>query len=161
MDETTTSATEAELVTEEAVGASEAEEASGPKQLRDALKREQEKSAKYRAQLMAQAYKEVGLNPEQGLGKAIAKEFDGEPTAEALATYAREEYGYEKAEAPENPVEPQIIAGQAVVDSVGDVSTSVEPTTQQEQLVAAEREKDHVTAGNIKAQQLRKLMTNR
>ena len=66
---------------------------SGPKQLRDALKRSQEENAELREILMQDAWAKVGLDPTQGLGKAIAKEYKGKPTAEALAEYAETEYG--------------------------------------------------------------------
>lgn len=82
----------------------------------------------------------IGLKPGEGLGKAIAKEYDGELTTEALATYARDEYGHDsgvttqvpqevqslevldqvlQTSVPVNPVEPPP-AGQEVIDKMDD-----------------------------------------
>ena len=92
MDEATTEATEQ---TEEVEG-------SGPKQLRDALKREKEKNARLTSIALGNAFKQVGLNPEKGLGKAIAKEYEGDPTAEGVAEYAKTEYDWEVPEGTVN-----------------------------------------------------------
>jgi len=82
----------------------------------------------------------IGLNVGEGLGKAIAKEYDGELTTEALATYARDEYGHDSAvttevpagvqslekldqalqtSVPVTPVEP-LPPGQEVIDKLDD-----------------------------------------
>lgn len=132
-------------------------EASGPKQLREALKRSQEEASGYRTQLMTSAYQDVGLNPETGLGKAIAKEYDGEPTAEALATYAKAEYGHVSEVAPENEKSAQIIAGQTVLDKVDAVSIHTTPKTEMEELHKAQADGDLTKQGQIKANQLGKM----
>ena len=152
-DQATTEVTEATETTEVTTTAPEA---GGPKELRDALAREKEKAHGYRVQLMVGAYKEIGLNPETGLGKAIAKEYDGEPTAEAIAEYAKTEYGYE-VELHENPQGAAIQQGQAKVDAVNTQGQSVAPGTESQALAEAQANKDYVTAGRIKAERLERL----
>lgn len=149
METTTEATTETTEVTE-------APEGSGPKELRDALAREKDKAHGYRVQLMVGAYKEIGLNPETGLGKAIAKEYDGDPTAEAIAEYAKTEYGYE-AEVHENPQGQAIKEGQKQVDAANQQSQSITPGTEAAALQEAQASKDYATAGAIKANQLERL----
>lgn len=132
-------------------------EASGPKQLREALKRSQEEASGYRTQLMSSAYQEVGLNPNEGLGKAIAKEYDGEPTSAALAEYAKTEYKYESEVTPENEKSTQIAAGQTVLDKVDAVSIHTTPKTEMEELAKAQSDGDLTKQGQIKANQLGKM----
>ena len=48
-----------------------------------------------RVNLMEGTFKEVGLDPTEGLGKAIAKEYEGDPNADDLRNYAIEEYSWE------------------------------------------------------------------
>lgn len=74
----------------------------GPKGLREALDRREaeltEKDAvinQLNSKLMASAFETAGLNPLEGLGKAVAKLYDGEPDAAAVATYAKDEFGWE------------------------------------------------------------------
>lgn len=141
----------------ETVEDSGTDEANGPKQLREALKRSQEREAQFRGQLMERAYTEAGLDPAKGLGKAIAKEYDGEPTTDALLAYAKEEYGHEPTVKPENDLQPEITKGQKVVDDVQTISSSQESSTDKERLKKAEAEGDLAVAGDIKAKQLRKL----
>ena len=126
----------------------------GPKELREALKRANEDRDKYKAQAMTTAYAEVGLDPDKGLGKAIAEMYDGEPTAEALAEFAAE-YGHEAPEV-ENPAQPAIDAGNQRLDDAHQASQSDEPKTQHEQAREAAAGGDLRTAGNIKADLLRK-----
>jgi hypothetical protein len=50
---------------------------SGPKQLREALKKSQAEVARLQSQAMTDAYAALGLDPEQGVGKAVAVTLDG------------------------------------------------------------------------------------
>lgn len=144
--------TETEPVTETT------EPSDGPKQLREALKTEKARTAKLTKQLMGQAYEDAGLDPEKGLGKAIAKEYKGDPTEEALLEYAKTEYDYEKPEAPDNPQAQTIADEQKKLDNVQTTSTSTAPLTDQDALQKASIDKDPVTAGRIKSDRLRALM---
>ncbi len=64
-------------------------------ELREALKREKALTAGYRGELMSTRLEAIGLNHTKGLGKAIAKEYDGDMTVEAVKAYAQTEYGHE------------------------------------------------------------------
>lgn len=133
----------------------ETAEVDGPKQLREALKRSNAENAKLTTQLMGRAYTEAGLDTSTGLGKAIAKEYKGEPDLESLLAYAKDEYGYEPQVTPENPLAPAINSEQQKLNTVTSQSTSVTPLNEQDALRQAEQSGDLRTAGNIKAARLR------
>jgi hypothetical protein len=107
---------------------------------------------------MGSAYEEAGLDPETGLGKAIAKEYKGDPTPAALLAFAKEEYDYEPTAAPDNPQAQTIQTEQQKLDSVTSVSTPVVPLTDQDAYRKASQDKDFVTMGKIKSDKLRSLM---
>jgi len=58
----------------EEVTESETPEGSGPKELREALKRSNEDRDKYKGMALQDAFSKVGLDTSKGLGKAISKE---------------------------------------------------------------------------------------
>ena len=127
----------------------------GPAQLRAALKREREANAGLRAGQMTQVYAAVDLDPATGLGKAIAKEYDGDMTVEALTAYANEEYGYVVPDAPTHPQAATIAAETARLDaaSQGAGSVPVAPTRGQE-IADAEAAGDFTTAMNLKGDRM-------
>jgi hypothetical protein len=133
-------------------------EGSGPKELREALKRSNEDRDKYKGMALQDAFSKVGLDTTKGLGKAISKEYEGDPTPEALAEYAETEYGWEAPEAPENEAAPQIDAGNEKLENVQKDSGSEEPKTSSEAITKATAEGNLVEAGRLKAAKLRKLM---
>ncbi len=111
--------------------------------------------AKQRTDILTPAYEKLNLNPENGLGKAIAKEYEGEASYEALAKYAKDEYGHEFT--PVDTTHPEaeaIVQGQAALDQVGQTAGSVVAPTQDDALAKAEAEGDYATTMAIKGQQL-------
>lgn len=131
---------------------------SGPKELRDALKREKAENKKLREIAMKDAWAKVGLDPATGLGKAIAKEYKGDPTAEALGQFAADEYGHNAPEGPENEQQPAIETGTVLQEQVQSESKPVVPNAPEETRRKAEAEGDWETAGRIKADKLRKML---
>ena len=133
------------------------------KGLRAKLEAEIAQKNKYKTQLMANAYDDLGLKADEGLGKAIAKEYDGEPTREALANYAKDEYGYEYVPpnvVEANPMAEAIAQEQAALDQVGSTAGSVVAPTEQELLAKAEAEGDVDTSFAIKANQVASFFQN-
>jgi len=129
------------------------------KGLRAQLEKTIAENRKLKAREMARSFDEIGLTPDKGLGKAIAKEYDGEISTEALLEYAKGEYGYEPPEREEQPpIAGQITQEQARLDTVGQAAGSVKTPTQAEILAKAEAEGDVNTSLNIKAQQLETMM---
>ena len=127
----------------------------GPVQLRARLKAVQAQNAELRAGQMAQVYAAVDLDPSTGLGKAIAKEYDGDMTVEALTAYAGDEYGYVVPEAPTNPQAQAIQTEQSRLDSAAQGAGSVPVAPTQGQAIAeAEQAGDFSTAMNLKGDQM-------
>ena len=111
--------------------------------------------AKQRTDILTPAYNQLGLDPTKELGKAIAKEYEGEASFDALAKYAKDEYGYEHT--PVDPANPQvevIAQAQAALDQVGQTAGSVVTPTQDEVLDKAEAEGDYRLTMAIKGRQL-------
>jgi hypothetical protein len=136
----------------------ELDDASGPKALRDALARskaetetEREKNAMLTNQLMADVWGKVGLNPEEGLGLAIAEQYNGAPTVEALGEFASK-YGHVIPQ-PETPADI-INNQQAVLDGASATAGSVPAPSDLNDLAKAEAEGDYLTAMAIKNRQL-------
>ena len=97
----------------------------------------------------------IGLDPTNQLGKAIAKEYDGEVSQEAIAAYAKEEYGYEKAAAESHPQAGIITEGHAQLDTISEGAGSVPVSpTESEALAKAEAEGDYQTTMAIKGAQV-------
>jgi len=127
-----------------------------------ATKAEQEVSAGYRTQLLDQSYKDLGLDPTKLVGKAIAEKYDGAATTEALAEFAKEEYGYEPEQVEELSQQAQNIAlGQAALDQVGQSAGSIVPPTEVDTLAKAEAEGDYATTMAIKGQQMADMLKPR
>jgi hypothetical protein len=128
---------------------------SGPiKQLRAAEKAAKAEASGYRTLLMKSAYAEIGLTSDNGLGKAIAKEYNGEPTTEALIKFAQDEYGYTKPVGEDHSEAQIIVAGQAALDQASEGSGSATPRATQDALAKAEAEGDNATRMAIKGKQV-------
>ena len=132
---------------------------SGPiKQLRAAEKAAREEATEFRTLLMEGAYSQVGLNPDEGLGKAIAKEYKGKPTATALAEFALEEYNYTAPAGQDHPQGAQIVTAQTQLDSAAIGAGSVALPTEADALAKAEAEGDTATTMAIKGAQVSRMM---
>jgi hypothetical protein len=131
---------------------------SGPSELREYAKRLKAENEVLRAKASVDVYAEVGLDPTKGLGKAIAKEYDGNLEPEDLAKFALEEYGWERPEAPENPKEPAIVENQKVIDDVNSTTTAQIPPSEDEALRTAEAAGDFETTRRIKADRLARML---
>ncbi len=130
--------------------------ADEPKGMRKVIADQAATIKRQRTLLLEGAYDQLGLQTDSGLGKAIAKEYDGEPTYEALAAYAKEEYGYEGQGAPsQHPDAPAIQQGQAALDNVSGEAGSVPlAPTKNEELSQAERERDNAKTMRMKSEQV-------
>lgn len=89
-----------------------------------------------RQRVLSSDLERLGLAADQGLGKAIAKEYKGDLTYEALASYAQEEYGHVyEGEVVQPKVTPeQIETAQKRADQVQAVSEPVTPPTDADRL---------------------------
>ena len=126
-----------------------------PKGLRKQLAEAHGRIKDLQAREMKRSFDELGLDTSKGLGKAIAKEYEGEITAEAIATYAKTEYDWTPEErTPSNPLAGQIAQEQGKLDAVGQTAGSVAPPSEADALAKAEAEGDYQTAMAIKSRQI-------
>jgi len=109
------------------VGGEEPEEApeqDANAELRAAYKRLKDENKDLRTDALHTHLGTIGLQTDAGLGKAIAKEYKGAINADDLATYARDEYGYDSGVTPEVPEE--VAAGERLDQALA-TSVPVEP----------------------------------
>ena len=115
-----------------------------------------------KADKLSGSFKEIGLDPTTGLGKAIAKEYDGEISTEALAAFADSEYGHKfEAQAETHPQAQAINQGQAALDQAGQTAGSVPTPTQADVLAKAEAEGDYSKTMAIKSAQVAEMFQPR
>lgn len=132
----------------------------GPKALREALERAKAEAAEarkeanaYKVRALEAAFREAGLDPAKGVGKAVAKEYDGEVTPEAIRAYAESEYGWE-APSQESAIAPVVREAQARVSSVQAESVSQPTSMIDQQIRDAEQSGDFAAAVALKTQKL-------
>lgn len=94
-----------------------------------------------RRQVLTARLADIGLNIDAGLGKAIAKEYEGKLDPADVASYAKTEYGHE---ADEPKVDPKVVEeAQERIENVMSTSEAVTP----------EQEPDRATAADAKLAQ--------
>jgi len=105
----------------------------------------------------------IGLNEKNGLGKAIAKDYGGEYSKEAIAAYAREEYEHTFDAPPATTPQAQAInTAQAQIDAASEGAGSVPITpTGAEALANAEAEGDYKKTMAIKSNQIANMFQQR
>ena len=127
------------------------EEAKG---LRGKLEAALSENRDLKSEKLAGSFAEIGLNPAEGLGKAIAKEYNGEISTDALAAYAKDEYGYEGSKESVHPEAEAITGGTERLDEVGQTAGSVATPTDGDIVAKAEAERDYVTTMNAKGNEI-------
>ena len=141
------------------------EQAPEAKGLRAKLEETLAENTRLRANALTEAFDKLGLETTSGLGKAIAKEYDGEANYDALAAYAHDEYGHSPKEEEEETPTPQAQAvnqGHQRLEQVAQTSGSVPVTPEVgDALAKAEAEGDYATTMQIKSQQMSDMMRRR
>jgi hypothetical protein len=137
----------------------EATEETGEKETGKGLRAQLEASLKrektLKTQILDAAYDAIGLDTSTGLGKAISKEYEGEASQDALASYAKDEYGWDAPE--QEAVHPEAVAiaqGTGQLDQIGQTAGSVSTPTKGDDLSEAEAQGDYATTMAIKSQQV-------
>lgn len=151
---------EANELTEVAEETAEVETGKG---LRAALDKANAELKDFRADARSAAFRDNGLDPDKGEGKAFARGYDGENSAEAVAKYLEDEYEYVyQAPESEHPQSQAITQGHQALDQVGQLAGSVPLSpTDGDVLAQAESEGDYKTTMAIKSQQMAEMMRKR
>lgn len=107
--------------------------------------------ATLKSALRFSAFKEAGINPEEGIGKAVYRTYDGEISPDSIRSFAEQEYGIQIES------EPVVSTAQANTDQVlaGAVSPGEKSALQMADEAA--REGDWVKAQALKDAELRRI----
>jgi len=148
------------MTTQEAPTTEEATEETSGGGLRKKLTEANAKVKDLEAKERKRAFADAGFDVETGMGKAVARTYDGDPEKDSILKFALDEYGYQPAPAPEvtHPQAEQISLGQAQLDQVGNVAGSEVRTTREERLVKARQDGDYGAEGAIMAAQMQDMM---
>ena len=132
-------------------------EENSPKGLREQLKKEQARRKEAESQLVGLTLSEMGLNANEGLGKAVTKLYDGPVDKDSINStseimqFVADEFNYVSNQSvSETPVEQpaskveQVIASEQRVQQLGTVSNPNESQDIMEQL------NDVITKGSVK-----------
>lgn len=116
-----------------------AEEKSPSQELVEYKNRLEAENRDLRMQVMSSHLEAVGLSPEKGLGKAIAKEYKGDLTPQAIGEYASSEYGH-TFEAPDNPQVAAVEEAQQQVEQIQAVSQPIVPATEEDRIAELQQQ---------------------
>ena len=126
-------------------------EENSPRGLREQLKKEQARRKEAESQLVGLTLSEMGLNANEGLGKAVTKLYDGPVDKDSISKFVADEFNYVSNQSvSETPVEQpaskveQVIASEQRVQQLGTVSNPNESQDIMEQL------NDVITKGSVK-----------
>lgn len=107
--------------------------------------------------LMEAAFEKVGLDPTKGIGKAVAKAWEGEPDADAIRQYAIEDWDWEPpAEAGQgHPLAGEINAAQQRVNGAVQGAEGVPVEQIDLDIAQAEERGDFASAMSLKVARFR------
>jgi len=95
-----------------------------------------EENKKLRRQVLTTRLEDIGLSIDEGLGKAIAKEYDGNLDLADVAAYAKTEYGHQ---AEEPKVDPEVVnEAHERIETVMSSSEPVTPEVEPDKVAAAD-----------------------
>jgi hypothetical protein len=125
---------------------------SGPiRQLRSKLETTQAELAVAKERERLRSYADIGLDPTNGMGRAVASTYQGDGSD--LAEFAETEFGY-TFDGFENPLAAEIAAGYGRLDEAAVGAGSAPMTTPADSLADAEARRDNQTTMAIKGQQV-------
>ena len=119
-------------------GLEAAKPADANAELRAAYDREKDRRMAAETELSKRLMSDIGLDPTTGLGKAIAKEYSGDLTVEALGAYAHDEYGHEWTGKIPDSKATEITEAQDQADKLTSSAESVTPINESTQIQQAE-----------------------
>lgn len=132
----------------------------GPAGLREALKRAEAENAELKAsanvqrtRTMEAAFTALGLDPAKGIGKAVLKTYEGEPSFDEVKAFAEAEFDWKHST---DPAAALVDDAQGRVDAVTTTAAPVLPggDTLQSAIAAAEAAGDLAETMRLKASML-------
>ena len=102
----------------------------GIKQLREEYKKLKAENKQFKANAMNTALGSLGLSADKGIGKAVTKLYDGEPTVEAIKDFVSQEFGeVSNSEQPSATpeVNNNVVEAQSRVEQLNKIGVNAEP----------------------------------
>ena len=140
----------------------EAPEGSGAKAMRETIDRKSDENAQLKAELealkaekMDGIFNQIGLDASKGFGKALKQVYDGEASVEAVAEFAKAEYGFEAGNVAqeevtlpveEQPVQDDARARVAALDANSQSDVPGDVLDKLQNIIAKGSTKDAITA---------------
>jgi len=106
------------------------ESTDGIKQLREEYKKLKAENKQFKADAMNTALGSLGLSADKGIGKAVTKLYDGEPTVEAIKDFVSQEFGeVSNSEQPSavQSVTENVVEAQSRVEQLNKIGVNAEP----------------------------------
>ena len=122
-------------------------ESPNVKRMREQIEALKEQNTALSAVAKQAAFKEAGLDPTKGIGKAVYRTYDGEIDPENISTFAREEYDWE-------PKGAGVSDAQQRMTAISQVGSAEEARNRIEQAEAAASEGDWVKSAALKDAEL-------
>ena len=122
-------------------------ESPNVKRMREQIEALQEQNNALSAVAKQAAFKEAGLDPTTGIGKAVYRTYEGEINPEQIKTFAAEEYDWE-------PKAPGVSDAQQRMNAISQVGSAEEARNRIEQADAAAAEGDWVKSAALKDAEL-------
>lgn len=128
------------------------------RQLEEAL----EENKTLKAERREQAFKDAGLDPKRGIGRAVAKLYEGDADVEAIREFAKDEFEWQPPTGDGDgeqlsPEEQQRLEGEQRVQGVANSALPPRTPSDADRIQEAETNGDWDTANRLKAQQLEAL----
>lgn len=133
----------------------------GPKGLRATVERLQnqvkeltEERDTLRGAVRSSAFRQAGIDPEKGIGKAIATVYTGDPDPAKIVEFAKSEFDWQAAPSPNEQMGQMLVDAQGRVQQVLDASTSAQEANIDSEIAKAQQAGDYVRLAQLQVQKL-------
>lgn len=123
-------------------------ESPNVKRMREQMEALQEEKNALMARVKLSAFKEAGLDPEKGIGKAVYRTYEGEVDPEQIRQFAEQEYDW----SPQSNA--RLPEGQQRMTALSQVGSPEEAQTRMQQAREAEQQGDWITSAALKDAEL-------
>jgi len=133
----------------------ETTESPNVKRMREQIEALQQERDALMARTKLSAFKEAGLDPEKGIGKAVYRTYDGEVDPEAISQFAQTEYDWTPAE------NVGVSEAQQRMTAIGSVGSAPPPQNRMQEADEAASSGDWIKAAALKDAELLALTQKR
>ena len=126
----------------------------GIKQLREEYKKLKAENKQFKANAMNTALGSLGLSADKGIGRAVTKRYDGEPTVEAIKDFVSQEFGeVSNSEQPSavQSVTENVVEAQSRVEQLNKLGVNAEPTNIGDEFMKFVKDSNTSTRDSINA----------